>query len=42
MSDVGLAAVGDIEVPGDLGRRILAEHDGTVVDYHYCLYHRRY
>jgi len=37
-----LEAVVGIEFPDDLGRQILAEHAGTTVDYHYCLYHRRY
>ncbi len=37
-----LEAVVGIEFPGDLGRQILAEHAGTAVDCHYCLYHHRY
>ncbi len=31
-----------IEFPGDLGEQILEEHEGARVDYHYCLYARRY
>ncbi len=42
MSDADLEAAVGIEFHGDLGRQILAEHKGTTVDYHYCLYHHRY
>jgi ubiquinone/menaquinone biosynthesis C-methylase UbiE len=35
-------AVVRIEFPPELADQILAEHDGTVVDCHYVLWHRRY
>lgn len=35
-------AVVRIEFPSDLAEQILGEHRGTRVDYHYCLYARRY
>jgi len=41
VSDVGLEAVVGIEFPDDLGRQTLAEHKGTTMDYHCCLYPRR-
>lgn len=41
-SRADLEAVVRIEFPPDLAAAILAEHQGTVVDYHYCLYHRQY
>ncbi len=37
-----LEAVVRIEFPAALAEEILAEHDGNAVEYHYCLYHRRY
>jgi len=41
-SRADLEAVVRIEFPGDLAEQILSEHRGTQVDYHYCLYARRY
>jgi SAM-dependent methyltransferase len=41
-SRADLEAVVRIEFPGDLAEQILREHPGTRVDYHYCLYARRY
>ncbi len=38
----GLEAVVRLEFPDGLAEQILAEHEGTRVAYHYCLYHRRY
>jgi len=37
-----LETVVRVEFPGDLAERILDEHQGVQVDYHYCLYARRY
>ncbi len=37
-----LEAVVRIEFPLELANQLLTEHSGTVVDYHYCLYHRDY
>lgn len=37
-----LEAVVHMEFPGELATQILHEHQGTTVDYHYCLYSRRY
>lgn len=41
-SRADLEAVVRIEFPGHLGEQILEEHKGSQVDYHYCLYVRRY
>lgn len=41
-SRADLAAVVRIEFPAELADRILAEHEGVSVEYHYALYHRRY
>lgn len=41
-SRADLEAVVRIEFPGGLAEQILREHKGTRVDYHYCLYTRRY
>lgn len=35
-----LEAVVSIEFPGELATQILREHQGTTVEYHYCLYSR--
>ena len=37
-----LEAVVRIEFPDELATQILHEHQGTSIDYHYCLYSRRY
>jgi ubiquinone/menaquinone biosynthesis C-methylase UbiE len=37
-----LEAVVRIEFPDELATQILHEHQGTAVDYHYCLYARHY
>ncbi len=37
-----LEAVVRIEFPEELATRILREHEGTTVEYHYCLYSRHY
>lgn len=37
-----LEAVVRIEFPGELATKILQEHEGTTVGYHYCLYSRHY
>jgi SAM-dependent methyltransferase len=37
-----LEAVVRLELPAALAERILREHEGTQVEYHYCVYHRRY
>jgi SAM-dependent methyltransferase len=37
-----LEAVVRLEFGEALAERLLAEHSGTRVEYHYCLYHRRY
>lgn len=41
-SRADLEAVVSIEFPGELARQILDEHQGTTVEYHYCLYSRQY
>lgn len=41
-SRADLEAVVGIEFPGKLATQILREHQGTTVDYHYCLYSRQY
>jgi SAM-dependent methyltransferase len=37
-----LAAVVQLEFPGELAEQILSEHVGTSVEYYYNLYHRQY
>ena len=41
-SRADLEAVVHIEFPDELANQILREHYGTTVEYHYCLYSRRY
>lgn len=41
-SRADLEAVVRLEFGEALAARLLAEHAGTRVEYHYCLYHRRY
>jgi SAM-dependent methyltransferase len=41
-SRADLETVVRLEFPGNLAEQILREHSGTRVDYHYCLYARRY
>ena len=41
-SRADLEAVVRIEFPPELANQLLVEHSGTIVEYHYCLYHRHY